>query len=507
MPFLLSYDHDIFVSYAHGPVPLGNFGGERLDPLSRWTQAFVDDLRCQVDYFLTIKDPDRRVDFWMDPELEGNQPLAANLQTKVERSALVLVVMSPFYLQSDWCGREVAWFAATLPQRADAEGRLFVARIDATDEAAWPKPLKDGQGVALPGYRFHPPVRPGDFCEPFGWPKPTDDDHDYHDAVGRLARDITKQLQRLAWLADNPAKVDGAGNVPPSVGRRICLGYMHDTLSEGDEDVPEELRNAFAGDNLTVLPPPGEAPTDEASLKRALETYLPQAEAFLLVANEYCGQWPTGQSAGFISYQLEQANAHHVPSYLWLQVPDIGKIRRPDYRAYLQELEQEATQKKLELFHDDLAGFVTYVRSKLDKPKEPDPGVERLAVVCTNRNAGSPEHEILLKNIAKVMDDRLLPSWIAPVDPDTGQIRLEKLKEMLDLADTILIVCFDQNYNWANRLWAQIKSNKLLTAQEARRVFLIGPRDVGSGEFNLPKFLRIDATNGKPSSSLADALQ
>jgi hypothetical protein len=53
----------------------------------------------------------------MNPELEGHQLLTDNLKRKVERSALLLVVMSPFYLGSAWCGDEVNWFAATLPGR------------------------------------------------------------------------------------------------------------------------------------------------------------------------------------------------------------------------------------------------------------------------------------------------------------------------------------------------------------------------------------------------------
>ena len=92
----------------------------------------------------------------MDPELEGNRPLAANLQAKVERSALVLVVMSPFYLQSDWCGREVEWFAATLPQRADADGRLFVARVDATDKARLAQAAQGWAGRGAAGLPLPP---------------------------------------------------------------------------------------------------------------------------------------------------------------------------------------------------------------------------------------------------------------------------------------------------------------------------------------------------------------
>ena len=107
--------HDVFVSYAHGPVPLGPLAGGRIDPLGKWTRALVANVSEQVDFYLGVKDVARRAEFWMDPELEGNLPLTANLRAKVEQSALMLLVMSPFYLQSDWCGNEVGWFSARRP--------------------------------------------------------------------------------------------------------------------------------------------------------------------------------------------------------------------------------------------------------------------------------------------------------------------------------------------------------------------------------------------------------
>ena len=73
-------------------------------------------------------------------------------------SALMLLVMSPFYLQSDWCGDEVGWFTAADPERA-ADGDLFVVRVVPTDEEKWPSTLRDEQGATLPGYRFHPAMR------------------------------------------------------------------------------------------------------------------------------------------------------------------------------------------------------------------------------------------------------------------------------------------------------------------------------------------------------------
>lgn len=483
--------HDVFVSYAHGPVPLGPLAGGRIDPLGKWTRALVANVGEQVDFYLGIKNPAERAHLWMDPELEGNLPLTANLRAKVEQSALMLLVMSPFYLQSDWCGDEVGWFTAANPDHG-AEGDVFVVRVVPTDEEKWPSTLRDEQGATLPGYRFHPAMRPGEMCEPLGWPEPTADDSQYMDLVGQLARDIAKRLTKLRWAREHAPKGAPVA-VPESVGRRVFLGYMHDTLSQGEEDIPAALRAAFAAAGITMLPPAESTPTDEDGLRQALATYLPQSEACVLVANQFMSPWPAGQPGGFLSFQLEEARAKHVPSYLWLRVPDPGRIKLQSYRTYLEELRGQADAKGLSLSHDDLEAFVASVVSRLDQATSPEAGIERLAVVCANGRGQVAEWDSFLAQIVRILDDKELPSWIAPIDQETGQIRLEELNQTLDLADTILIVCFDQNFQWAHRLWSQIKSRALMRNPDAKRIFVLGPRDLQKGMFNLPKFTSLVA--------------
>lgn len=504
MGYLERDAHDVFVSYAHGPVPLGPLASGRIDPLGKWTRALVANVSEQVDFYLGIKNPAERAHFWMDPELEGNLPLTANLRAKVEQSALMLLVMSTFYLQSDWCGSEVGWFTAAKRNRV-GEGDLFVVRVMPTDEAKWPATLRDEKGATLPGYRFHPTMRPGEMCEPMGWPEPTADERDYMELVGQLARAIAARLTKLRWAKDH-APPGAAVAVPESVGRRVFLGYMHDTLSQGDEDVPSALRAAFEAAGITILPPADGMPADEGSLRQALATYLPQSEACVLVANQFVSSWPAGRPGGFVGFQLEEARSKRVPGYLWLRVADLAKVKLASYRSYLEQLSGQADEKGLSLSHEDLPAFVASVVARLDKAKQPEPDVERLAVVCTNERRQDAKQAALLDQIVQILSDKEIFSWIPPVDDETGQIKFQQMNEMLDKASDILIVCFDQNYDWAKSLWGQIRSRKPMRDPGARRIFVLGPNDFERGEFILPRFRTVVATNGNPLDPLRDAL-
>src|ERR1700758_5156551 len=106
MPYLRGYQHDVFVSYAHGPKTNFCTTAEN-DFLSEWSRRLVSDLTSAVAVKLGTKDPERRVDLWVDAVLQGNHPLNETIQQRVENSALLIVIMSRFYLDSPWCGREV----------------------------------------------------------------------------------------------------------------------------------------------------------------------------------------------------------------------------------------------------------------------------------------------------------------------------------------------------------------------------------------------------------------
>jgi hypothetical protein len=106
------------------------------------------------------------------------------------------------------------------------------------------------------------------------------------------------------------------------------------------------------------------------------------------------------------------------------------------------------------------------------------------------------------------MDKCRLPRRMPPIN-STGLLDWEKFKEELEEADTILIICFDQDYKWAHRQWShlsKLKSCKLMSSPQAKRIFLIGPKDVGNGDFELPGFSHVVVTNGDSISSLEESL-
>jgi hypothetical protein len=151
MPYLPNHTYDVFVSYAHGPEPFTGFHGMRTDFLSKWTHSFIDDLSSQLDVILGTKDQNRRVSIWMDPALSGNHALSDGLNGQINQSALLLVVMSQFYLESKWCVDELTWFSGH--HDLDNSNRIFVVKAFNTLTERWPAALKEQFAVVCSNAR------------------------------------------------------------------------------------------------------------------------------------------------------------------------------------------------------------------------------------------------------------------------------------------------------------------------------------------------------------------
>jgi hypothetical protein len=498
--YLPNYTHDIFVSYAHGPEPFAAYrGGTRTDFLSKWTHSFIDNLTGYVETLLGRKD--QRLSVWMDPNLDGNCSLSEGLHGKIKESALLLVVMSPFYLESVWCGEELRWFADATGNSSN--NRIFAVKAFNTPIDRWPAALKP-DGHPVPGYTFYTTEDPNDFGKPLGWPQPDERDKAYWDQLWKLANEIAAQLKRMGWTAgpaslsgqasakaaEASAKADGAfakageasakkseasakkiERIPDHVGRTLFLGYMHDSLT----DLRSDLRTRLDGSGFKIVPPIEDDPVDEQTVRSAFEKYLPASDGVVLIANQNSELWPKGQTGGPLGLQLQLAEQYSKPAHLWLQAKDLNAVRNLQYRSFLATIEANARDRPDIAIHaQDIDEFIGYVGAKLDVAPKAPKEAEQLAVVCSNIKSDEPRYKAfkdIVTGALKEADRSLITDDPADL---TGQIRLTELKEEISRADTVVVLCFDQEWNWANKMILQLR--QIMDAQTTKtRIFVTGP--------------------------------
>jgi hypothetical protein len=122
MAFTPGFDHDLFVSYAHlDNDPMGVEVEGWVRPSDGWVDALVKKVQSELSKRLGSG----QVRAYMDPQLDGNRPITPELLSAVRRSAMLMVILSPGYLHSEWCKRERHAFLAGIQSRVES-GSVFV---------------------------------------------------------------------------------------------------------------------------------------------------------------------------------------------------------------------------------------------------------------------------------------------------------------------------------------------------------------------------------------------
>jgi hypothetical protein len=156
----MSFEHDVFISYAHidneSPMPDG----------TGWVSNFHRAVEVRVAQLLGA-----RPDVWRDPKLSGNDIFAETLVERLGRAALLLSVVSPSYVNSEWCGRELeAFVKASEDSGGIAIGdKTRIFKVVKTPPPA-EKSLPDLQPLlGYPFYQINPETgRATEFSQMFG---------------------------------------------------------------------------------------------------------------------------------------------------------------------------------------------------------------------------------------------------------------------------------------------------------------------------------------------------
>jgi hypothetical protein len=265
------FGHDIFITYSHGDD--GN--GRAL--LQSWSAEFTQALELELRLDRRLRplrifiDKDHRPDHGVDPM----KPLTDQLKSQIERSALLVVLMSPDYLASDWCKQEREWWAnRQLALEMPSAGRIAVVRILPTD-SAWPSPLTDSAGQPLVGFPFH--ASSDGLARPLGW---TDSPHSsspkFKQAlIGIVSRlvcaldDTKKRLQEIQQSRAEAEKLQAEG------GQAV---YLHGRVAQAS--VWKRAATTLDARSFAVLPgEPEQVARDHAKRQQASERRIEKMSA------------------------------------------------------------------------------------------------------------------------------------------------------------------------------------------------------------------------------------
>lgn len=271
MAYLPGYNHDYFVSYA--VVDDGQMAGVE----NGWITNLARSLDAQLQ--MEIGRAGRLDVFWDRRVLTRNEHVESQIRAALQSTACFVLVLTPGFLESPWCPRELEWFREAISRQSRSSSRIFVIDQGKVPDAQ-KRQLFDGHLT----YPFFEKTASGQ-NQVLGYPEPDPKLHPgYYNAVATLARELGQELRKLKELGHapvdhggTPASFPATSPTPPNVNPLAVF------LAETSDDLIPQRRQVqqYLEDNqYRVLRVSSPAAT-LAGWRQQAEPLLQQSDAFV----------------------------------------------------------------------------------------------------------------------------------------------------------------------------------------------------------------------------------
>jgi hypothetical protein len=443
----MPFTHDIFISYAHLD-DLSPYGDEK-----GWIDLLHQRLSILVAQRLGIE-----LRIWRDGHnLQGNDELQGAIGEGVTHSLLLIPIISPRYVQSDWCNREMAAFhAAEPPPQAAAPGfRSRVFKVLKTPLLPHLKNLEPEPIRNLIGYQFYgEDESDGQLYEFSSDPK----DQSYWKTLNRLVSDMTNTLVELKYsthAAAAPASTFAASNNADTTGEAKFV-YLADTtsdLTKEHELVRDELRQR----GHCVLPeeklPLEEMKQTEAAVRADLARC---ALSVHLIGTRY-GSTPEDDARSVIRIQEALAAERGAAKsdfvrLLWmppgLSTPAL-EISDERQKSFIAELQTRVTVGA-ELLQTSVEDLKTRIVEKLNPPAKttaaegPRSKLKQVYLICEDRDLSlvRPIKQYLFQQNLEVV------TWL---DEGAADTRMDYHRKNLRECDAALVYFGSGDEPWVRK--------------------------------------------------------
>ena len=308
MAYVPGFEHDIFISYAH------------VDNASDNEDGWVTRLHASLLKLIPQKiGRAENFSIWRDPKLGGNDDFIESIDAAFRRSAVMLTILTPSYLASEWCSKELDGFTSQsqskFGRKVDDKNRVFKVMPS-------PHIPPNEHPVSLQGslgYQFYTMNEMTGTEERFRRTKEQDPDQRFWLRLDDLARDIAFVLKRMHAIAT----CEELGRVTPVFsGPVVYLAEVTDDLI----DQRDEVKRTLEQHNVKVLPEVELLHTATTSIEAAREA-LKRAQLSVHLLGQFYGRRPAGEEHSFIHLQYLEAlaeaknreNDRPLPRVSWLK--------------------------------------------------------------------------------------------------------------------------------------------------------------------------------------------
>jgi hypothetical protein len=314
---------DIFISYAHiddRPLTEGQRG---------WVSQFHRILELRL---AQLMGEDTKI--WRDPKLAGNDVFDDTIIHQLPQARALVSVVSPRYVRSEWCTREIHEFWKAAEQnggvRVQDKSRIFKVIKTPIQPDEIPVPLKK-LFASLLGFEF------------FTIDPETGRLREYYDEFGPEAkRSYLEKVYDLAYEIFQLLKSFDPADAPQPMSATGKVVYLAETTSDlqGERN---RLKRELLERGHTVLPDQP-LPWEATELKKIIANDLNRAQvAIHLLGNRY-GLIPEGSDCSIVELQTRLAAARcqglEFCRFIWF--PSEDKALDERQALFLKSVEEDS---------------------------------------------------------------------------------------------------------------------------------------------------------------------
>ena len=455
----LSANHDVFISYAHIDNQTISEGQEG------WISLLHRALEVRLAQLLgeTPK-------IWRDRKLTGNDYFDEEIVNKLIQASVLVAVLSPRYVRSDWCLKEVREFI----KAAEQQGSLHVnnkSRIFKVIKT--PIPLTDHpvEIQGLLGYEFFHLDRETRRLLEFNRALGHEIEQKFLAKLEDLALDICALLELLKDQHSEPLRPG-----PPSG----MSAYLAETASDLSFE-RDQIRRELQARGHTVLPD-RPLPLSGPELESVVREHLNRCTLAIHLIGEFYGIVPELAERSIVELQfaLSAEYSQQNSSFsrlIWL--PTDLQVKEDRQAVFIDALQNDpALQPSDDLLQTSLEALKTAIQDKLassraKEGRKADPELTRIYLIYDQRDLDKIEP----------LEDYLYDQQIEVLRPlfegDEAEVS-EEHQENLRICDAVLIY-----YGQGNQVWLRGKVRDLRKALGYRRsppilasaIYVAGPED------------------------------
>jgi len=372
----VQFEKHLFISYAH----IDN------QPLTPEQQGWVSRFHSSLEAMLSMR-MGCKAEIWRDAKLSGNDIFADEIVRQFPKTAVLLSVLSPRYVESDWCRRELAEFCSvaerTLGLVVENKSRVIkVIKLPIESEETLPALVRDMLGY--PFFMFDQDQAPLELDPAYG----QEIAQKYNLKVAKLAWDIAQVVKKLTAITPGQKEAGTQSSSKPLVYLAEC--------SYDQREIREAVEMELRLHGYTILPNrqmPWQEDTYVAEVSRMLE----KCKLSIHLVGSLYGAVPDGPSQkSTVQLQnelaVQRSRGFGLQRIIWL--PEGTQSGNPEQQRFIDSLRRDADpQFGADLITADsesLKGAIGTALKKLEEAKSASDGAATDAkfinLICDERD-------------------------------------------------------------------------------------------------------------------------